>query len=53
MGPRLAIGQKIISTGHELEISSWGGDPFPGSERRRKPGAPSPHTDRVVRGCPK
>lgn len=28
MGQRLAIGQKIISTGHELEISSWGVDPI-------------------------
>lgn len=27
-GTRLAIGQKIISTGHELEISSWGMDPI-------------------------
>jgi len=28
MGQGLAIGQKIISTGHELEISSWGVDPI-------------------------
>lgn len=27
-GTRLAIGQKIISTGHELELSSWGMDPI-------------------------
>lgn len=27
-GTRLAKGQKIISTGHELEISSWGRIPF-------------------------
>lgn len=27
-GTRLAKGQKIISTGHELEISSWGTDPI-------------------------
>lgn len=28
MGQHLAIGQKMISTGHELEISSWGMDPI-------------------------
>lgn len=53
-GTRLAIGQKIISTGHELEISSWGMDPISNQGwREGNLNAPSCYSDSVWRVCQK